>query len=394
MDAGFLNNKVVLILTPQSWGNMLLAKHHYAIELAKRGNEVYFLNPPDNDHWSWEKGEKRIEIEPLADHPNLYIIHQKLFFPYSLKFHSRRLYNILIKKQIRNILQRIPKPVDLLWSFDLGNLFPLPFFGKKMFKIFHPVDEPRDRNAILAGAGADILFSVTKEIIEKYKSLGIPSYFVNHGLASEFSLGEIVPGPANDKVKVGMSGNLLRPDLDRETLLRIVRENPEVEFHFYGSYEIAQSNIGAAVGKEVNQFIETLKSFPRVVLNGVLKTEDLAKKLNGMDALLICYDIQRDQSKGTNYHKIMEYLSTGKVIVSNNVTTYNEYPDLIQMIPERADNETLPALFRETIGNLEKWNAEALINERRSFAGNNTYGKQLERIGLHINDLKQNNRIL
>jgi len=165
MDAGFLNNKVVLILTPQSWGNMLLAKHHYAIELAKRGNEVYFLNPPDNDHWSWEKGEKRIEIEPLADHPNLYIINQKLFFPYNLKFHSRRLYNILIKKQIRNILQMIPKPVDLLWSFDLGNLFPLPFFGKKMFKIFHPVDEPRDRNAILAGAGADILFSVTKEII-------------------------------------------------------------------------------------------------------------------------------------------------------------------------------------------------------------------------------------
>ncbi len=216
MDAGFLNHKVILILTPQAWGKMLLAKHHYAIELAKRGNEVYFLNPPDNHHWSWKKSRERIRIESLPDHPNLYIIHQKLYFPYKLKFHARWLYNPLVKKQIRDILQVIPKEVDMIWSFDLGNLFPLRFFNNKIFKVFHPVDEPADGNAILAGSGAGILFSVTKEIIEKYKRLGIPSFFINHGLADEFIKEEDHPVTSHDPINVGLSGNFLRPDLDRK----------------------------------------------------------------------------------------------------------------------------------------------------------------------------------
>lgn len=387
MDAGFLSNKVILILSPQSWGNMLLSKHHYALGLAKRGNPVYFLNPPDNDHWNIKSGKDRIQIHSSPLHANLFLIDQKLFFPYNLKFHSRRLYNILIKKQIRDILREINRPVDIVWSFDLGNLFPLAFFDKKIYKVFHPVDEPGDPNAITSGSGADILFSVTKEILEKYHASGIPSYFINHGLADEFIPEEKAPRSTKRPISIGMSGNLLRPDLDRKILLKIIRENPEAIFHFFGSYSIDQSNIGAATGKEAELFIETLKSLPQVVLHGVLKTDELAEELNRMDALLICYDMQLDQSKGTNYHKVMEYLSTGKVIISNNITTYSAYPGLVRMISERADNEGLPGLFRETVGNLDKWNAEDLVSERKSFARNNTYSKQLDRIDQHIADM-------
>jgi hypothetical protein len=387
MDAKFLSNKVILILSPQSWGSMLLSKHHYALELAKRGNVVYFLNPPDNDHWNFKSGKGRIQIHSSPLHANLFLIDQKLFFPYNLKFHSRRLYNILIKKQIWDILRELGRPVDIVWSFDLGNLFPLSFFDKKIYKVFHPVDEPGDPNAIFAGSGADILFSVTKEIMEKYHAFGIPSYFINHGLADEFIPEEKASLSTKKPISIGMSGNLLRPDLDRKILLQIIRENPEAIFHFFGSYSASQSNIGAATGREAEHFIETLKSIPQVVLHGVLKTDELAEELNGMDALLICYDMQLDQSKGTNYHKVMEYLSTGKVVISNNITTYREYPALVRMIAERSDNETLPALFKETIGNLDKWNAFAFVNERKSFARDNTYRKQLDRIDQHIADL-------
>ena len=38
-----LKNKKILLISPQSWGTMFVAKHHYAIELAKLGNEVYFF---------------------------------------------------------------------------------------------------------------------------------------------------------------------------------------------------------------------------------------------------------------------------------------------------------------------------------------------------------------
>jgi hypothetical protein len=388
VDAGFLTGKVVLILTPQSWGDILLAKHHYALELAKRGNEVYFLNPPDNHHWSWRKRQKRISIEPLSDHPNLFIIHQELYFPYGLKFHSRYLYNLLIKKQIWQITRTIPKPLDILWSFDLGNLFPIPFFERKLFKIFHPVDEPRDRNAILAGTGADILFSVTREIIEKYESLQIPSFFINHGLADEFLDCGAGHKIQQGSINVGLSGNFLRPDLDRKLLLRIIYENPEVTFNFYGIYEITQSNIGAAEGEDAENFIGNLRELENVKLHGVFKKVDLARSLNQMDALLICYDMQMDQSKGTNYHKVMEYLSTGKVIISNNISTYRDYPELIRMTESRSNNEALPFLFRETIADLGKWNAEELANNRINFARNNTYGKQLDRADKIISNLK------
>ncbi len=382
MDAAFLSNKIILIISPQSWGNMMLAKHHYAIELAKRGNQVYYLNPPDNHQWNLSGG--RIKIKASAGYPNLFIIDQQLYFPYKLKFHSRRLYNILVKKQIRKILVAIPRPVDLIWSFDLGNLFPLIFFDKKIFKIFHPVDEPADNNAILAGQSADILFSVTREILEKYKSYGIPSYFINHGLAEEFLGVESDSITSDDHIKVGISGNLMRPDLDRKILLQIIHENPSVIFHFYGSYTIKQSNIGAAEDVTTEMFIRDLKSIGNTLFHGVLKTEDLAKELNSMDAFLICYDVQLDQSKGTNYHKVIEYLSTGKVIISNNITTYKEYPELIKMTASRMNNKSLPVLFRETIADLEKWNSADLINQRKSFAQNNLYRKQLDRIELQL----------
>ncbi len=99
-----------------------------------------------------------------------------------------------------------------------------------------------------------------------------------------------------------------------------------------------------------------------------------------MDAFLICYDINKDQSKDTNYHKIMEYLSTGKVIISNNVTTYKNMPSLLQMTEERDNNRKLPSLFKEVIGKLAVHNSEACRHARIAYARDNMYGMQLERI--------------
>jgi glycosyltransferase involved in cell wall biosynthesis len=277
-------------------------------------------------------------------------------------------------------LQILPKTVDVLWSFDLGNLFPMRFFPGDIYKVFHPVDEPGDRNAILAGAGADILFSVTREIIEKYKELNIPSYFINHGLADEFTRVNSNRESGNGSVKVGMSGNFLRPDIDRPMILRIIKENPEVQFHFYGAYRSADSNIGAGDDLLTGDFIRHLQASENLFLHGVVNTEDLAIGLNEMDALLICYDIEKDQSKGTNYHKVMEYLSSGKAIISNNITTYREETDLIYMVKERDSNAMLPGLFKKIISDLDYYNSARLKNYRISYAYKNRYSGQLEKM--------------
>ncbi len=373
-----LRNKAILILSPQNWGTMFLSKHHYAIELAKKGNKVYFLNPPAQD--------KPFNLKPhVANAPSgvvegLYLVNHRFGFPYTLKFHAKPLYNMLVGLHIRKIIRSIGGAPDIIWSFDLGDLYPFRLFRSGAYRIFHPVDEPLNKTAIDSATGANVIFSVTKEILEKYAGFDIPRHFINHGLSDEF-MG--LPGFEKDgppPIRVGFAGNLLRDDIDREIMLRIVRENPEVVFECWGSYTGKQSNIGGSGDSLTETFIASLKKCENVILHGAVPTAVLANEMQRMDVFLICYDVRKDQSRGTNYHKIMEFLSTGKVIVSNNVTTYKDRPALVQMVKERDNNEGLPALFKEVIGHLDDYNRPARQEERRTFARDNTYETQIERI--------------
>lgn len=381
-----LQQKNIVILSPQSWGNMMLSKHHYAIELAKKGNKVYFLNPP-NDPTPAE----RVLVKPSGIHENLFIVENKLFFPYNLKFHALPLFHWLMKQQVKMICKHIPGNIDIVWSFDIGFTYPLYFFPAGALKIFHPVDEPSSPEAIKAAKGAAIIFSVTNEILDKYQHLSVPRHFINHGISEEF-LHPITAGKrATGTIHAGFSGNLLRNDLDAGTLLTIVQENPSIQFEFWGTYRVKDSNIGGSGDTAQLHFIQALQQCPNVTLHGPVGVKDLAGNLGNMDMFLICYDVQKDQSKGTNYHKIMEYISTGKVIVSNNVTTYRDKPELVQMIAERNDNNGLPLLFKKIAGSLAVYNDITLQEKRIAFAKDNTYARQVERIEDYLLQLYHNN---
>ena len=370
----FLNNKTILIISPQSWGKMFVSKHHYSIELAKRGNRVYFLNPPEEK----KKNTPQILIVPIEEQENLFLIYHSLYFPYNIKFHFISLFHLLMKFHVKNILKKIDRKIDIIWSFDLGNLYPFSIFSKKSLKIFHPVDEPLNKTAIDSAKGAEVIFSVTKEILEKYNIYKVPGYFINHGVGNDFIETEIVQG--DGKTRVGFSGNLLRNDIDRSIFLQIIKENPDVIIECWGNYNSVEGNLGGDEDVETLNFIHQLKRSPNVILHGVVPVSILAKQLQRMDAFLICYDVQKDQSKGTNYHKVMEYISTGKVIISNNISTYKNEPQLVLMVEERGHNNNLPVLFKKVIQSLDINNAVSLQTYRKKYAQENTYKAQLERI--------------
>ncbi len=382
---------------------MFVSKHHYAIELARRGNTVYFLDPP-------EQGEsdlrEPVNITPLPDAGNLFLVRHKLWFPYKLKFHALPLFHAGMRGHLKKILKTIGEPIDIVWSFDLGNLYPLTYFTGVPRKIFHPVDEPLNPPAIASARGADVIFSVTAEILAKYKQYGLPAQFINHGVGADFlasggalsTAGDSAAGAlsfAGDNagsgrpglVRIGFSGNLLRNDIDRPTFLQIVRENPAVRFECWGSYKDRESNIGGVANDETRQFIAGLQASSNVVLHGPVPSGRLAKEIHGMDGFLICYDIKKDQSGGTNYHKVMEYMSTGKVIISNNITTYKDRPELVVMTAERDHNRELPALFTQVIARLDQYNAPAAQLTRAGFARDNTYSKQVDRIQAHLESI-------
>lgn len=370
-----LQNKTILILSPQAWGKMFLAKHHYAVELAKRGNKVFFLNPPIQTSFRLRSSIQVEKIEPSQ----LFLISHHLFFPYWLKFKALFVFHLLMKFHIHRIL-KVVGPVDIVWSFDIGHLYPFKSFPENTYKIYHPVDEPESIESIRAAAGANIIFSVTKEILEKYKSFKIARYLVNHGVSNEF-LTRVQMGerPMHAAIHVGLTGNFLRKDVDRDTLLVIIRENPNVIFDFWGAYETG-SNIGSGPTNEAILFIDALKQCSNVIFHGQVDTINLAIEIQQMDAFLICYDLKLDHSKGTNYHKIIEFLSTGKVVISNNVTAYADKPYLVQMPQSRENNEDLPALFKNVIGKLKMFNLPVRQSERKLYAHDNSYEKQIERI--------------
>lgn len=376
-----LVNKTIVIISPQSWGTMFLAKHHYAVTLAKRGNRVFFLNPPDQTKLTFPGN---VECKSSGADPNLQLINHTLFFPYWLRFKITWLFHALMRLHVKDILKKTG-PVDIVWSFDQNNNHPLRFWGKNVLKIFHPIDEPHSRHAMEASRDADILFSVTNEILDKYNYHSAPKHFIHHGVEDVFFEKAQADRPINEQICCGLAGNLIRADLDRPTLLQIIHENPAVRFECWGSFTVKDSNVGGGDNAGLQQFIAALQALPNVVLYGPVAPHVLARELHRMDVLLVCYDIEKDQSRGTNSHKLMEYLSTGKVIVSNNITTYDNRPDLITMTAERDNNRNLPALFREVVNQIETYDAPDRQFVRIEFARENTYNKQIERIS-HILD--------
>jgi N-acetylglutamate synthase-like GNAT family acetyltransferase len=270
--------------------------------------------------------------------------------------------------------------VESLQVLFLDHYFPFSFFPKVPVKIFHPVDEPLNNDAIISAENADIIFSVTNEILDKYKNYKVPKYFINHGVSESF-LNNIYQ---NEKLKsnnlhVGISGNLRRKDIDRDVLLTIVKNHPEIIFDCWGEYQ-EDSNPTRKEKSETDFFIETLKSISNVRLHGLLNPENLSNAYLNVDAFLICYDVLKDQSKGTNYHKVLEFISTGKIIISNSITTYKDLPNLVQMVESRNNNQQLPELFSTTIEKIDYFNAFHFQKERREFANNNSYKSQLSLI--------------
>jgi hypothetical protein len=321
----------VLIISPQHWGIMRVTKHHYAIELTKLGHEVYFLEPLEPN---WKIGRSSF-TQKTTEYTNLKVLSHTIVAPYNLKFHVKGFFDLFMKRHIKKMEKRLGR-FDLVWSFDLTGAIPLKYFNANR-KIFFAADWPPYNDNIKAPESADLVVSVAREILDQYPNKH-KKLLVSHGVAECFiEAGKIPFTKIDDKLRIGMSGNFLRPDIDRPVLLDIIASFPDILFECFGAYEPKSSNLGGANDQDTITFIEELKTAPNVILNGMLSPEKLAIELRRMDAFLICYDVEKDQSKGTNYHKVSEYLVYGRPIISNYISAYDCEVRSLKMV-ERGKN--------------------------------------------------------
>lgn len=361
-----LSNKKILIISPEPWDSIFVSKHHYSIELAKRGNQVFFLNPPLDSC----KGVNKNKIDAIE------VLDYSVFMKGSNQM-PPKLRRIVQNFDIRKIKRTIGE-IDVVWSFD-----PFRFQFLKDWKpklaIYHPVDLHNTPMEICIAEHADVVFSVSDRLLDKFRALKIPVGFINHGLSMHFveaTQKHECKLPGNFSFKIGLVGNILYRFMDTEALTRLVERFPNIGFYFIGPSSPKSSEDPKAI------WLKELSMKPNVFLMGKKPSNKLPLIYKELNAFLIPYLGKKHLLELSNSHKVLEYLSSGKPVVCSYIDQYTN-TNLLLMAD---DNEELESLFKKLIDQYPEFMKEDLVSQRIAYAKAHTYGRQIEKIEQFVAD--------
>jgi glycosyltransferase involved in cell wall biosynthesis len=339
-----LADKSILLISPEPWSHLFVSKHHYAIHLAARRNRVIFLNPPGR---VWKVSKTDYENLLVVDYPGF--ISGLRHFPKFLRLPIER-----------SIFKKIEKVVnftfDVIWSFDNSVFFDFDALPSSVIKISHIVDLNQDFQFKQAASSANLCLGSTRFIVEKLLQYNPNSYFINHGFSrTKREILEISTNASN--LKIGYAGNLDIEYIDWELLQQVVDEHQSFSFYFAGS----------GTGRIKSGNVHYL---------GRLSKAQLSDFYAQMDVLIIAYKADENAEQLANPHKILEYLYSGKPIVATLTAEYRE----MDLFPMSVGNSDWPDIFRQVTENVKSYASGEKIAQRRKFAADNTYEKQIERI--------------
>lgn len=365
-----LVGKTIFILSPQDWDHIHVSKHHYTKELAARGNVVFYINPPC-------KGFKYFAIKSAEINKNLFVVSHSLWLPYNIKFHLPFLFKLMLNFQVFR-LRKLVSNIDLVWSFTA--LYPNLRLFKSKKTIYHQVDNIMESTYEDPAKYSDIVLGVSESIIERFNHNN--RFLIGHGVSSKFlavGKGKVELNKMDGKLDICYCGNMNAPTLDLKIINQVVQSFPKFTFHFIGPYNINDK----FNGEKLNEIRELNNS----IFHGKLNTDEIIELYKMMDVFLVCYNKlskeSQQRNKSSNSHKILEYLSTGKVIVSTNIGFYEGKNNLIQML-EHDDNYEFLALFSEVVSRINTYNSVDNANVRINFAKQNSYEEKINEIESYL----------
>jgi len=370
-------HKTIFIISPEAWGIMRISKHHYAIELARRGNRVYFFEPPDL------RQEIRGSITQTAE--GVHVVRYKPIAR-GRRFLGARLFSRLQALQLRTRILKATGLPDVVWCFDMGTFDDLGIFGGALL-IFHPVDHNLERRSPSVAGKADFVFSTSPRILDYMKRPGQRGMVVHHGLNEHLerhALAErerlaTLGAPRSFGGIVGFWGSLFKESLDARKIFRLVEAFPDYQFLFWAAHDPADSNLTGKVDAESMAFIERLRSKPNVRLMGPRSAADFCGEIDRVDLFINLefeYSLRWDNG---NPHKIMEYLATGKPVFSTPVLMYAG----TGMLYEQGDADVVDDMHR-FLAAWEHWAGIPERVKRIDYALQNTYRQQVGHIETFI----------
>ncbi|MFK5976794.1 MAG: hypothetical protein QM493_09825 [Sulfurovum sp.] len=352
-------NSQILIISPEAWSAHSVSKHHYAITLASQNNQVYFLNPPDDNI---------LKINQTK-YKNLSTITDKRVAK-GLRFYPKFLREIIIKRWLEKVEKIIKNKFDIIWLFENSRFYDMGFAGDRV-KIYHQVDLNQNFHVAEASLSADICFGTTDYIIRNIERYNKKAYKIHHGVAltnDSYNLSkEQEERFIHQKINISYIGNIDISFLDIDILKSLVAKYSDIIFHLVGGYDDSKSNFNL------------LKEFKNIIWWGRVESSFIPLILVKSDISILLYKANSEYEKAqlANPHKIMEYLASGKVVVSTYTDEYKDKRELLEMVDNSKDYLDR---FESVINNLDFYNSKENQKVRVAFAQSHSYEKQLEKI--------------
>lgn len=363
-----LRDKSILLISPEPWGKVFLSKHYYALELARAGNNVIFLEP----QWPHLAARRMEEAAPrlfvLTDH----------FHPRGLRYLPSPFQRLMLRQAARTLGKVSGLNFDLVWSFDNSRWFHLDTPGAA-WRIHHVVDLEMNFRLPEAARSAQLCLGVSQPIVQMLRPHNLNTHFVPHGYSPPSALPSLdIPG-RQSAPKALYCGNLHMQFFDLEFSAQLAEKFPQIDFVMVGS--TGRDNLNTAFSSERQSIIERMQQMPNVFLTGQLSNAEAQSLMHQADMLLLLYFNYPRQVN--NSSKLLQYLAAGKVIVANATSEY-EGTGLLETASTR---EEYLALFQQVAERLDKYNSLEEMDRRKQFAARHTYAAHLQYIDQLLSEI-------
>ena len=360
-----LENKNILIISPEKWGENFVSKHHYAQNLSSK-NKIFFLNPPSG--YSINPFKKSVFLKDISDNIKqidyLNPIPKLDRFPKSLR---RLVFKIIVKRILKSIS---PIKIDLVWSFDPYR-FQNPEYWCANTNIYHSVDAHSiDEIEIELAKKSDLVVAVSPDLTTHFPK-SLKPLIIGHGFDNKSNAKFPSELPGQNSIKGVNIGNYNRL-VDYDLILSLAKDHPNVDFIYVGP--TSKNNLGDD-HEEIQSKFSELRELKNVYFLGPVPHSQINDLLSKTSFNLVIY---KEELKISNTHKMLSFIYSGKPTISSFISDYSDIdPDIVRIAKS---NKLLTSLISEVVDDYENHFNPALQEKRRNFALERTYDKRIEEI--------------
>lgn len=335
MGTAHTSNEVVVVTSDEPWGPIWHTQLHYAFQLSKRYQVVYF-DPPEpwtiRNLFSWNQPVKKVS-------DTLTVIRYFNFLPSFLGKVALKINDAVNESLCNNLMKKNGYgAISVLWHFDPFRSFHTFRKNKKIKHIYHVVDPIAGSHLdVEQSLAADLVIITSPKFIEHYRKLNKNVIQIGQGADTQF-------------FQVQESDAVIQKLISHDSILLLGTISDEIDLLFLQVLANKFPRKLVLIGPDTTRDAQKKEQFQKLLsIEGVtwlgpMPPVEFRKHLQACSIGIIAYDNSRhDRNNLRSPLKVISYLAAGKSIVSNidceigslqnkaiyNVTTQDEYFELI-----------------------------------------------------------------